>query len=155
MHTWSWSQMLGPSSKPQGQEPTCPPSSPTKATTDPNDGSCCGNLKEFQGSGQWEQCQPQSGLIQLGCMSRENVVDSHMESASRDCFMCLDIDEVTIRTTYKKYRKEGTGFLWPRQGQPLVWGSTQAVLATATRPCVGTWPWDHQNSVGSHSSGRS
>ena len=33
------------------------------------------------------------------------MANSNMESASGDCIMCLDIDEVTIRTICKKYRK--------------------------------------------------
>ena len=37
--------------------------------------------------------------------SRENVAYSDRDSASGDCLTCWDIDEVTIRTTHKKYRK--------------------------------------------------
>ena len=38
-------QETRPSSEPQGQEPTSPPSSPTKATTDPGNGTVVGTLR--------------------------------------------------------------------------------------------------------------
>ena len=46
-----------------------------------------------------------SGTSSNSDMSRENVANSDMESASGDCVTCSDKDNVTIRTTRKKYRK--------------------------------------------------
>ena len=51
-----------------------------------------------------------------------------MESASGDCFMCLDTGEVTVRTAYKKYRKRvqascslDKGSLWSEVWSQLKW----------------------------------
>ena len=93
-----------PSSKPQGQEPTSPPSSPTKATTDPDDGTV-GEASKSTGDQDSESSPNDSGTSSDLDASRENVANSDMESASRDCVTCLHKDEVTIRIAHKKYRK--------------------------------------------------
>ena len=93
-----------PSSVPQGQEPTSPPSSPTKATTDPDHGTVSGTSRSTRDQDS-ESNTNHSGTSSDSKASRENVANSDMELASRDCFMCLDTDEITIRTTCKKYRK--------------------------------------------------
>ena len=93
-----------PSSKPQGQEPTSPPSRPTKATTDPDSGTVGEALRSTRDQDS-ESSTNHSGTSSDSDTSRENVADSDMESASGDCVTCLDTDEVTIRTTHKKYRK--------------------------------------------------
>ena len=93
-----------PSSEPQGQEPTSPPSSPTKANADPDDDTVVGTLRSTRDQDSESNANHSGASSDLDA-SRENVANSDMESASGDCFMCLDTDEVTIRTTHKKYRK--------------------------------------------------
>ena len=93
-----------PSSNPQGQEPTSPPSSPNKATTDPDESSVVGTPRST-GDQDHETSANHSWTSSDLDASRENVPDSEMELASGDCFVCLDTNEVTIRTTLKKYRK--------------------------------------------------
>ena len=57
-----------------------------------------------------------------------------MESACRDCFKCLDTDEVTIRIAQKKYRKrvhsscnQGKGSLWSEAQFKQIGNSCQAM----------------------------
>ena len=81
-----------------------------------------------------------SGASSDSDVSRGNIADSDMESASRDCTMCLDTDEVTIRTTQRKYRKRvwascslGKGSLWLEAQLKQIGDSHQAV-----------WGYDHE-----------
>ena len=64
-----------PSSKPQEEEPTSPPSSPTKATTYPDDGNVVGTLK---GTGDQDSLSNNnhSGASSDMDASRENMADS-------------------------------------------------------------------------------
>ena len=63
-----------------------------------------------------------------------------MESASRDCFMCSDIDEVTIRISQKKYRKR----VWAscNQGKGSLWSEAQ--LKWIGNSCKAVWGHDHE-----------
>ena len=38
-------------------------------------------------------------------LTRGNLVDSDLDTASGDCLFCLDTDEISVRTAHKKYRK--------------------------------------------------
>ena len=75
-----------PSSEPQVQEPTSPPSIPTNATVDPNDSTMMGTLRITRDQDS-ESSANHSGTSSNLDASRENVADSYVESASRDCFM--------------------------------------------------------------------
>ena len=118
----------GTSFKQQGQELVIPPSSPTRSTTDLEDGTAARSLKST-----WDQAFPDSES------SREKVEDSNLDTASRDCISCSDTDEVSTWTVHKKYRKR-------------VWASCRQCkgsLCTAEKDQwqspghVGTWPWKH------------
>ena len=67
---------------------------PTRATADPDDSTVAGSLRSTG-----DQASSDSDL------SREDVADSDMDTASGDCITCLDTDEVTVWTTQKKYQK--------------------------------------------------
>ena len=84
----------GTSFEQQGQELVSPPSSPTRATIDPEDGTAVGSLKNTK-----DQTSSDSEL------SRENVDNSDLDTASGDCILCSDTDKVSIQTAHKKYRK--------------------------------------------------
>ena len=75
----------GTSFKQQEQEPTSPLFSPTRATTDPDDGTAAGSLRNTS-----DQSSSDSDP------STEDVVDSDMDTASSDCITCSDTDEMTI-----------------------------------------------------------
>ena len=101
-----------------------------------------GSLKEYLGSGKWEQHWPQWDLIQLGHVQRECGSTLNMEAVSRDCVTCSDTDEVTIRTTHKKYWKRvwaschlDKGNLWSEaqlkwisDSHQAMWGHDQEVI---------------------------
>ena len=76
--------ITGTSLKQQKQKPTSSPSSPTRAIADPDDGTVAASLRSTG-----DQSSFDSDL------SRENVVDSDMDTASRDCITCSDTDKVT------------------------------------------------------------
>ena len=86
-----------PSSVPQGQEPTSPPSSPTKVTADHDDGTRVGTSWST-GNLDTDSSANHSGTSSNSDVSRVNVANSDIESASGDWFTCLDTDEVTVRT---------------------------------------------------------
>ena len=82
-----------------------------------------------------------SGTSSFLDASRENMADSDMVSASGSCIMCSDTDELTIRTTHKKYRKRawtscslGKGILWSEAQLKWIGNSCQAV-------------WGHNNEI--------
>ena len=132
-----------PSSKRQGSEPTSPPSSPTKVTADPDDITVVGISRSTEDQDS-EIIANHSGVSSNLDASKENVVDSHMESASRDCFTCSHTDEITIRIAQKKYRKrvqascsQGKGNLrseaqlkWMGDNCQVVWGHDQEIIRT-------------------------
>ena len=76
-----------PSSEPQGQEPTSPPSSPTKATADPSNGTVV-RTSRSTGDQDSESNTNHSGASSDLDKSKEDVANSDMESASRDFFTC-------------------------------------------------------------------
>ena len=65
-----------------------------RATTDPVDGTVTGHLRSTSDQSSSDEDS-----------SREHVVNSDIDNASRDCITCLDTDEVTIQTALKKYQK--------------------------------------------------
>ena len=74
---------------------TCqPPSSPTRATIDPDAGAVVGSLRS---TGDKASSDSDS--------SREKVADSDMDTASGDCVSCSDTDEVSVQTSQKKYQR--------------------------------------------------
>ena len=111
-----------PRSEPQGQESTRPPSSPTKATVDPGNGTVV-ETSRSTGDQDSESSTNHSGTSSNPDTSRDNAADSDMESASGDCFMCSDTDEVTIRVAQKRYRKR----VWNscKQGKGGPWSEAQ------------------------------
>ena len=77
---------------------------------------------------------PTCGASSDSYASRENVANCNMNSAFRDCVTCLDTDEVTIRTTCKKYKKRvqascslGKGSLWSEAKLKQIGDSHQAM----------------------------
>ena len=134
----------GSSPKPQGLEPTGSLSSPTKATADPDDGIVVGTSRSTRDQDS-ESDANHSGALSDSGTSRENVAESDMESASGDCIMCSDTDEVTIRTACKEYRKRvwtscslGKGSLWSEaqlkcigDSHQAVWGHDHEIVRTA------------------------
>ena len=131
------------SSEPHRQEPTSPPSSPTKATADLDDGTV-GEASRSTRDQDSESSTNHSGTSSNSDTSRENMVDSDMESALGDFVTCLDTDEVTIRTTYKKYWKRVQAscsldkgslwseaqFKWIGNSHQAMWGHDQEVVRT-------------------------
>ena len=129
------------SSEPQEQEPTSPLSSPTKATTDPGDSTVVGTLGSTRDKDSESNANHSWASSNLET-SRENLADLDMESASRDCFMCFDTDEVPIRITQKKYRKrvqascsQGMGGLWSEvqlkwigNNHKIMWGHDHEIV---------------------------
>ena len=128
-----------PSSEPHGQEPTSPSSSPTKATTDPGKGTVVGTSGST-GDQDNESSTKHNGASSNSDASREIMADLDMESAFGDCFTCLDMDEVTIRVTQKKYRKR----VWAscNQGKGGLWSETQ--LKQIDDSCQAMWGHDHE-----------
>ena len=123
-----------PSSEPQGQEPTSTPSSPTKVTVDPGDGTVVETSRSTRDQDSESNANHSGASSDLDA-SRENVADSDMESVSRDCFMCSDTEEVTIRITQKKYRK----MVWAscRLGRGGLWSEAQ--LKWISNSCQAVW----------------
>ena len=129
----------GSNSEPQGQEPIHPPSSPTKATTDPDNGTLVGASRSTRNQDS-ESDANHSRAWSDSDVSRETVANSDMESASGDCIMCSDTDEVTVRTACKKYRKRvqtycslDKGSLWSEVQAKQIWNS-----------CHAMWTHDHE-----------
>ena len=98
---------VGPSSGPHGQEPTSSPSSPTKATADPNDGIVVGTSRSTRDQDS-ENDANHSGASSDSDISRENVADSNMESASGDYITCSAQIQLALglltRSTGRGYR---------------------------------------------------
>ena len=69
-----------------------PPSCLTRAIADAGDEAAAEILQIT-----WDQASSNSDL------PRENVDDSHMDTASGDCISCSDMDEVSIQTADKRY----------------------------------------------------
>ena len=120
----------GPSFGQWGQEPARPPSSPTRATTDPDDGTAGGSSRSTG-----DQASSDSDL------SRENVVDSDMDTASSDCITCSDTDEVTVPTARKKYWKRVQASCSLSKGS--LW--TEAKLKRISNSHWAMWGHDHES----------
>ena len=76
-------------------EPSSLSSSPIGGLASPDDEAVAGSSKSTR-----DQGSSDSGL------SRGNSPDSELDTASGDCLSCSDTDEVSIRMTCKKYKKE-------------------------------------------------
>ena len=63
-----------------------------------------------------------------------------MDTASGDCILCSDTDEVVIQTTHKKYQKR----LWAsyRLSKGSLW--TEAQLKRISDSCQDMWGHDHK-----------
>ena len=103
------------------------------ATIDPDDGTVGEALSSTEDQDN-ESSTNHSGTLSDSDVSRENVADSDMESASGDCITCLNIDVVTIRTACKMYRKRvqascslDKGSLWSEAQLKWIGNSCQAV----------------------------
>ena len=86
--------VIGTSFKQQGQKLVSPHCSPTRATVNPEDGTVARSSKSTR-----DQASSDSES------SRENVDDSDLHTASRDCVSCSDTEKVSVQTAYRKYRK--------------------------------------------------
>ena len=114
----------GPSfNQQQGQEPTNPTSSPTRATTDQDDGTSAGSSRSMG-----DQASSDSDS------SREDAADSDMDTASGDCITCSDTDRVTVQTAQKKCWKRvqvycmlSKGSLWTEDQLKRIGNSHQAM----------------------------
>ena len=84
----------GPSAEQQRQEPASPSSSPTRAITDPDDGTATGSLQALG-----DEASSDSDF------SRENVAGFNLDTASGGCITCSDADKVSIQTVHKKYQR--------------------------------------------------
>ena len=125
--------------KPQRQEPTGPPSSPTKAIADPGDGTVVETSRSTRDQERGTNADYSGASSDLDA-SKENVANSDMESASQHCFVCLNTDKVTIRISQKKQRKRvqascslGKGGLW-----------SEAQLKWIGNSCQAMWGHDHE-----------
>ena len=92
-----------------------------------------GSTEEHEREDKTDYCGDESNQDE----SRENTADSSLESASRDCLTCLDTEEVTIRTTGKRFKKKfqasssiTRGCLWYEAQQKQIVDSHQAVWGT-------------------------
>ena len=78
----------------QRQESSSPSSSPIGGLANPDDEAVTGSSKSTG-----DQTSLDSGL------SRGNLADSYLDTASDNCLSCSNTDEVSIRSAHKKYRK--------------------------------------------------
>ena len=114
----------GPSfNQQQGQVPTNPSFSPSRATTDPDDGTVAGSLRSTSDQVSFDSDS-----------SREDVANSDMDTASGECITSSDTDEVTIQTVEKKYQKRvwascrlSKGSLWTEGQLKRIGNSYQVV----------------------------
>ena len=89
---WYWK--LGPAFTNNKGRNLPAPSSPTRVTADPDDGTAALSLRTTS-----DQVSSDSDSF------REDVADSDIDTASRDSITCLHTDEGTIWTTRKNYWK--------------------------------------------------
>ena len=101
-HSSTWGDDHMPAPKPEtrtdsGQqqwESTSPSSSPTRGPANPDNDMVAGSSKSTEDQ-----------VSSYSSSSRGNLVDSDLDTASRDCLSCLDTNEIYMRTAHKKYRK--------------------------------------------------
>ena len=67
-----------------------------------NDMVASGSTEEHNHEDNADHCGEESTQDQ----SRENAVNSDLESASGDCLTCLDTDDVAVRTAQKRFQKK-------------------------------------------------
>ena len=100
-----------------------PSFSPTRGLADPNDDVATGSSKSTG-----DQASSDSGL------SRGNLADSDLDTASGDCLSCLNTDEISVSMVHKKYRKRvrascklHKGVDWMDTQMKSIWGGHQDV----------------------------
>ena len=120
----------GTISEKKGQELVSPPSSPTRATIDLEDRTAARSLKSTK-----DQTSSDSES------SRENVDDSNLDTASRDCISCSVTYEVSISTACKKYRKR----VWAscRLSKRSLW--MEAQLKRINDSCQDMWGQNYES----------
>ena len=123
-------QETGSSFEQWRQKPVSPPSSPTRATIDLEDKTAAGSSRSTG-----DEASSESEL------SRENVDDSDMDTASGDCILCSDTDEVSVQTAHRKYWKTVWAYCRPRKGS--LW--TEAQLKRIRDSYQDVWGHDHEN----------
>ena len=115
------------------------PSSPTKATADPGNGTVVETSRSTRDQDSEGKANHSGSSSDLDT-SRENMADSDIDSASRDHFTCLDTDEVTVRITWKKYRKRVQASC--SLGKDGIWSEAQ--LKQIGNSCQVMWEHDHE-----------
>ena len=116
----------GPSFEQSRQEPASPPSSPTRATIDLEDGTAARSSKSTG-----DQASSGSEL------SREGVDDCDMDT---DCVSCSDTDEVSIKTAYKKHQRRVQASCRLSKGSLCM----EAQLKRISDSCQDMWGHNHQ-----------
>ena len=121
----------GTNFKQQGQEPvSVTPLVQIGSTVDMENGTAARSLKSTRNQ-----------AFSDSESSRENVDDSDLDTASRDCISCSDTDKVSIQTAWKKYRKR----VWNscRLSKGSIWMEVQ--LKRISDSCQGMWGHDHES----------
>ena len=121
----NWYQRLDPALNNVGKNLPAA-SSLTRAAIDPEDGTVAGSSKSMG-----DQASSDSES------SRENMDDSNMDTASRDCVLCSDTDKVAIQTTHKKYQRRvqaycrlSNGNLWTEAQLKKDWQRSSGHVGT-------------------------
>ena len=126
----NWYQRQDPALNNEGRDLLAPPSGPTRAIIDPDDGTAAGSS---QSTGDQASLDSDS--------SRENVADSDLDTTSGDCVSYSDTDEVSIQTTYKKYQCRVRASC--KLSKYSLW--TEAQLKRINNSCQDIWGHDHES----------
>ena len=116
-------------SRQQRQESSSSSSSPTRGPADPDDEAVTGSSKSTE-----DQTSSDSGS------SKGNMVDSHLDTASRDCLSYSDTDDISVQTAHKKYRKRARACCKLSRGSE--WTETQMKRIGDSNQVV--WHHDHK-----------
>ena len=106
------------------------PSSPTRTTADPDDGTVTGSSRSTG-----DQASSDSDS------SRDNVASSDMDTTTGDCISCSDTNGVTIQTAPKKYQKRVQAFCRLSKGN--LW--TEAQLKRSDDRHQAMWGHDQES----------
>ena len=119
----------GTSFEQQGQEPVSPP--PVKPGPLP-----------IQKTGLQQGAQRVLGIRppQTQELSRENVDDSDMDTASTDCISCSDTDQMSVQTACKRYQKKVQASC--RLSKGSLW--MEAQLKRISENCQDVWGHDYE-----------
>ena len=123
-------QRLDPAFNKKSGNLAVPPYSPARATIDPEDGTVAESSKSTRDH------------VSLDSeSSRENVDDSDLGTASRDCISCSDTDEVSVQTACKKYWKRVQASC--RLSKGSLW--MEAQLKRISDSCQDVWGHNHKS----------